>query len=106
MPTLRNVFSLLVCSAAMHAATINIPASGDFQAALNSAHSGDVIVLAAGATYKGPFVLPANSGASITIQSSATGSLPPAGSRVDPSYAGSLPKLVADGSKGLPVIRT
>ena len=40
------------------AATINVAAGGDFQAALNSAHAGDVIMLAAGATFQGPFLLP------------------------------------------------
>ena len=40
--------------------TIRVAAGGDFQAALNSANPGDEIVLQAGATYTGNFVLPAN----------------------------------------------
>src|SRR5437879_3308297 len=105
---LARILTVFLCSgSAMSASTINVPAGGDFQAALNGARAGDVLVLAAGSTYRGPFVLPANSGAAITIRTSAADSaLPPAGSRIDPSYASILPKLVADGSKDLPVIRT
>src|ERR1041384_8303473 len=64
----------LVASAAVsaRAATVNVPAGGDLQAALNSAQPGDTIVLQAGATYVGPITLPVKSGSSyITIQSSA-----------------------------------
>jgi hypothetical protein len=88
------------------AATITVPAGGDFQAALNSAQPGDVIMLTAGATYKGPFVLPVNSGTGfVTIRTSAPdSSLPPAGVRIDPSYFGNLPKIV--GPSGSPVIAT
>jgi hypothetical protein len=97
------------CSAAvLAAATINVPAGGNFQTALNSAHAGDVIMLAAGAAFQGPFVLPVNSGSSyITIRTSAADSaLPPAGTRIDPSYSGVLPKLVADASTDLAIIST
>jgi Family of unknown function (DUF6130) len=75
--------------------TINVPAGGDFQSALNNAHPGDTILLAAGATYVGNFVLPVKSGASmITIRSAAPDSaLPSATTRIDPSYAPVLPKL-------------
>jgi uncharacterized protein (TIGR03437 family) len=98
--------AVLLCSgAALSGATINVPAGGDFQAALNSAQGGDVILLAAGATYTGPFVLPANSGAYITIRTSAPDSaLPPPGSRIDPSYSSILPKLVGDGDRDLPIV--
>ena len=40
------------------AATIDVPAGGDLQGALNAAQPGDVIALAPGATYVGNFVLP------------------------------------------------
>jgi hypothetical protein len=88
------------------AATITVPAGGDFQAALNSAQPGDVITLAAGATYTGPFSLPVNTGTGfVTIRTSAPdSSLPPAGVRIDPSYFGNLPKIV--GPSGSPVIAT
>ena len=76
---------------------IAVYAGGDFQAALNAARPGDVITLEAGATFAGPYTLPNKSGAEwVTIRTSAPdGSLPPPGRRVDPSYAGVMPKLVA-----------
>ena len=44
---------------------------------------GDVITLAAGATFTGPFTLPDKSGSAwITVRTSAPGGLPPAGTRV------------------------
>ncbi len=78
-------------------ATIDVPADGDFQAALDSAHPGDQILLAAGATYVGPFTLPAKPGASwIVIRSStADANLPAEGERIKPSYAAVLPKIVS-----------
>jgi hypothetical protein len=88
------LISALVCFQAGFAANIiSVPAGGDFQSALNSAHSGDTVVLAAGATYTGNFVLPVNSGPNpITIQSSALASLP--AGRVDKSQANYMPKIV------------
>lgn len=74
-----------------------VPAAGDFQGALNVAQPGDTILLEAGATFSGNFVLPAkdpNATTHITIRSSADDSaLPPAGTRIDPAYAPRLPKL-------------
>jgi uncharacterized protein (TIGR03437 family) len=100
------IFGLCVLSAS--ASTIDVPAGGDFQEALNSARAGDVITLAAGAVYKGPFLLPPNSGSDyITIRTNAADtSLPAPGTRITPEYAGLLPKLVADWTEHLPVIRT
>ena len=59
-------------------ATLNVAAGGDLQAALNAANPGDTVVLEAGATFTGNFVLPAKGGSSyIVIRSSATaGSFP------------------------------
>src|SRR5947209_2613198 len=76
--------------------TIAVPAGGDVQAALNSANPGDIITLAAGATFTGPFVLPNKPGAGwIYVRSSAPDSaLPSPGVRVDPSYAPQMPKIV------------
>jgi len=75
--------------------TINVPAGGDFQAALNAAQPGDAIVLEAGATFTGNFTLPKKTGdAWITITSSADpGRLPDEGSRVHPSYSTEMPKI-------------
>jgi hypothetical protein len=96
------------CAVTASAATINVPAGGDFQQALDSAQAGDVITLAAGAFYKGPFELPPNPGSDyITIRTNAGDSLLPApGVRITPEYASFLPKLVADWTEHLPVIRT
>src|SRR5205085_3567154 len=91
---------VLLASAAtsVRAATVNVPAGGDLQAALNSAQPGDTIVLQAGATYVGPVTLPVKTGSDyITIQSSALAALPPAGTRVSPAYAALMPKIVSPG---------
>ncbi len=49
-------------------ATINVPAGGDVQAALNAAQPGDEIVLAAGATFVGSFTLPNKPGTGWMLQ--------------------------------------
>ncbi|HEV3215239.1 MAG TPA: hypothetical protein VGZ27_05925 [Vicinamibacterales bacterium] len=95
-PELPRVF---IDTAYSHPAgrTISVAAGGDLQAALNAAKPGDVIALAAGATFTGPFTLPAKSGTGwIVVRSDAPdSSLPAPGTRIDPSYAHALPKLVA-----------
>ena len=92
LPTLLNT-----AYTAPTGATITVPAGGDFQAALNSAQPGDQILLAAGATYVGPFTLPVKAGNSwILIRSStADANLPAEGQRMKPSYAAVLPKIVS-----------
>jgi len=86
--------------AASGGGVINVPAGGDLQAAINSAQPGDTILVQAGATFTGNFVLPVKSGASmITIRTSAPDSaLPNATTRIDPSYAPVLPKLKSPNS--------
>jgi hypothetical protein len=89
------------------AATVNVPAGGDLQAALNAAQPGDTINLAAGATYTGNFRLAPNPGpAWITIQSSALGSLPGPGARVSPDQAAAMPKIVTPNSGAALLITT
>ncbi len=92
---------LFAGTASAHAATIAVPPGGDLQAALNAAQPGDVITLAAGATYVGNFVLP-NKGAVndyITIRSSASDDvLPPSGVRITPASAQWLPKIRSSNS--------
>jgi hypothetical protein len=73
-----------------------------FQAALADSNPGDTIVLNAGETFVGPFVLPKKQGTGteadwITIITSADTSLPPAGQRITPSYMSVLPKIVSPG---------
>src|SRR5450755_762009 len=70
-------------------ATIEVPAGGDFQGAISAANCGDEIVLAAGATFTGNFILRDKGLCSdyIIIRSSNPSGLPAAGTRITPSYA-------------------
>lgn len=75
--------------------SLALSSGGDLQAALNSAQYGDEIVLAAGATFTGHFLLPAKTGTGwITIRSSNLASLPAAGTRVSPSNSAAMAKIV------------
>jgi hypothetical protein len=69
--------------------TIDVPAGANLQQALNAVTPGGTIRLAPGATYVGNFTLPAKNGDGdedyITITTGGV-SLPPAGTRIDPSY--------------------
>jgi hypothetical protein len=76
--------------------TIAVPATGDLQAALNRAQPGDMITLAAGGTYVGPFTLPRKSGTGwITLRTDAPDDKLAPGRRVGPADASLMPKLVA-----------
>ena len=81
---------------AVTGSSIQVPAGGNFQTALDAAKPGDEIVLAAGATYAGNFNLGNKSGTGwITIRGSAPpSSVPAAGQRITPAYASALPKIV------------
>ena len=78
--------------------TIYVAAGGNLQTALNNAQRGDEIVLAAGATFTGNFVLPPKTGTAangwIVVRSEQLSQLPARGTRVKPSNAGQMPKLV------------
>jgi hypothetical protein len=85
--------------------TISVPAGGDLQAALDAAAPGDAIVLQAGATYTGAFVLPNKSGSGwIVVRSSAEASLPPPGTRVTPASRAAMAAIV--GVPGAPALST
>ncbi|HMF59422.1 MAG TPA: hypothetical protein VK595_03580, partial [Vicinamibacterales bacterium] len=90
----------------VQAATIVVAAGGKLQTALDTASPGDVITLAAGATFTGNFTLPVKSGMGvITVRSSAPDSaLPGPGVRMTPAYAALLPKIVSINS--LAALRT
>ena len=77
--------------------TLTVPAGGDLQTALNTANPGDMIVLQAGATYVGNFVLPNKPGSGwIVIRTSAADvSLPAAGTRVSPAFSIMMPKIIS-----------
>ena len=87
------------------AATINVNAGGDLQAAIDAAKPGDTIVLQAGATFTGPYRLRAKGGTSfVTIQSTPNAALPPAGTRITPAAAPMLAKIKS--STAGPALRT
>lgn len=80
--------------------TINVAAGGNFQTALNQALPGDAIVLQAGATFTGNFVLPNKAGAGWIVVRTSTpdANLPPPGTRITPASASLLPKIVSPNS--------
>ena len=65
---------------------IDVPAGGSVQQALNAVQPGGTIRLAAGATYLGPFTLPAKGGSSYITITTRDANLPPAGTRITPAY--------------------
>jgi PKD repeat protein len=87
-------------------AVITLPTGGNLQTALNSANPGDVIMVKSGATFTGNFTLPNKPGSGwITVRTSSPDSaLPPVGTRVLPSYAPAMAKLVTPNTQ--PVIKT
>jgi len=107
---LGMAITLLAAHAAPAAAeTLIVAAGGDLQAAINLAQPGDTILVQSGATFTGKFTLPPKNnpqGRYITIRSSAADTtLPPAGTRITPAYAGALAKIQSsDGLMGLHVL--
>lgn len=79
---------------------IQVKAGGDLQGAIESANYGDVIVLEAGATFRGPITLPykestSDSNQFITITTSNLNGIPPENQRVNPQvHAAAMPKIV------------
>jgi uncharacterized protein YjdB len=75
--------------------TLTVNAGGNLQAALDSARRGDEIVIAAGATFVGNFQAKPKPGTGgIVVRTSALGSLPPLGTRVRPTDAQYMPKIL------------
>ena len=75
---------------------VHVKAGESLQAALEAANPGDRITLEPGATYTGPFRLLRKTGDQWIVITSA-GTLPARGTRVGPSHAAQMPRLVADG---------
>lgn len=107
LPTLPGVL-LDTAYAPPSGVRIPVNAGGNLQAALNAAQPGDVIVLQAGATFTGPFILPAKSVGSgwIVIESSQASRLPAPGGRVSPANAVDMPKIIVSGVSGAAAIQT
>jgi hypothetical protein len=102
-----------VSTAPASSSNILVKAGGNLQAAINRARPGDTIMLQAGATFTGPFILPSRPDAKtdsdsdwITIRTSTPdASFPSDSLRVSPSHAPLMPKIVSPGSN-FPAIRT
>ena len=101
------VFTLLCCLILVvdfkvaNSTTVSVPSGGDVQGAIDSAQCGDSVVLQAGATFDGAFILPnknCTSASQITIRSSAL-SLP--ASRVGPADAPNMPRLRAPNGQAI-----
>jgi hypothetical protein len=86
---------LLFGSKPLAAATHNVPAGGDLQAALNAAQPGDVVLLAPGAIYTGNFTLPVKNGDGYIVVRTGGNSrdLPAPGMRVSPEHAPGLARI-------------
>jgi nitrous oxidase accessory protein NosD len=97
--------TLFAAVAPAKARTIKVNAGDDLQAAIDRARGGDTIAVRAGATFTGPFTLPAHPGRrAITIRSSRLAKLP-RGRRVRARDARHMPRLLTPG-RGLPVLAT
>src|SRR5262249_49808906 len=76
--------------------SITVNAGGNLQTALDQALPGDVILLQAGATFTGNFILPNKSGAGwITVRASTPDTNLPQGTRVTPASAPLMPKIIS-----------
>jgi len=80
--------------------TIAVGAGGDLQAALRAAQPGDVIALEPGAIFRGNFSLPKKAGSGwVVVRSGAPDEkLPAPGTRVTPTFASVMPKIVSQSS--------
>jgi hypothetical protein len=95
------------------AQTVRVGKGGDLQRALDQARPGDTIVLEAGESYVGSFMLPAKAAATgtdsdyITIRTSAADeALPDGQTRLDPTRHGRLLARLVSPGQGKPVIYT
>jgi len=101
-PTLPQIFIKTPYDLPIGGQLIKAATSAQFQSALNTANLGDVIELQAGTTYTGPFTLPNKTSGSgwIYIISSSYNNLPEPCTRVSPTDAVNMPKLVVVAGNG------
>jgi hypothetical protein len=79
---------------------VHVHAGDDLQVALNEAEPGDQVVLQAGATFRGNFLLPRKAGAGlIAVRTSHLGALPE-GKRVRPGNEADLARIVSPNGSG------
>jgi hypothetical protein len=84
---------------------VRVPAGADLQQAIERARPGETLVLDAGATYIGNFVLPLKAGGTfITIRTADREGLPAPGSRVLPEHSPFLARLKSPNTQ--PVVAT
>ncbi|MEZ4225999.1 MAG: hypothetical protein R3B13_33940 [Polyangiaceae bacterium] len=78
---------------------VSVKSGQDLQAAIDAAKPGDTLELEAGATFTGPFTLPNKSGSGVVVIRTASpdSELGAPGTRVKPSLAPKMAKLVAKG---------
>jgi hypothetical protein len=101
------LIAVVGAAAIASAETRHVTPGSDLQAALNQARAGDRILLAAGATFVGNFVLPMHSGDEDVVLTTDLGddsSPPQPGQRVTPEQAAAFAKLRSPSS--LPVLST
>jgi len=96
----------LSLSASREVGIVSVPAGASLQQAIDRARPGETLLLTAGATYTGNFVLPVKAGDRyITIRTAGEGDgLPRTGQRVQPAHAPRLAKLKSPNKE--PVLRT
>jgi GT2 family glycosyltransferase len=75
--------------------TVHVAAGESLQAALDRARPGDVITLAPGAEYRGPFRWPRKDGDAWVVIRSASADLPPTGQRIQRQHTRRMPRLVS-----------
>jgi hypothetical protein len=104
-PALPQVFLNTQLSASK-GRKLTVAAGGDLQAALNAAKSGDTVLLEAGATFVGNFVLPQKGGTGvITVRTSTPDTaFPRPGTRVGPGDGALMPKILT--ATSFPAITT
>src|SRR5262247_1397356 len=85
--------------------SITVNAGGNLQSALDQAQPGDLILLQAGATFTGNFVLPNKTGTGwVTVRASTPDANLPQGTRVTPASASLMPKVISPNSE--PALQT